>query len=127
MSRLDKHESSSNLTIEYTLNDYQHDVFSWLFWVANSGILQIRRIQLDNLLDEGDENSDSLVLGKIISKERIKELTAQNGTDVISIVAKFNGLPVVVGVDLRSNLPFITVRKNEMANYDLLEQKLQLI
>lgn len=127
MSRLDKHESSSNLTIEYTLNDYQHDVFSWLFWVANSGILQIRRIQLDNLLDEGDENSDSLVLGKIISKERIKELTAQNGTDVISIVAKFNGLPVVVGVDLRSNLPFITVRKSQRANYDLLEQKLQLI
>lgn len=126
MSRLNERESGSNLTIEYTLNDDQQDVFSWLFWVANSGILQIKRIQLDNLLDRGDETSDSIVLGKIVSKDKLKELTDQNGTDVISIVATFNDLPVVVGMDLRSHLPFITVRKKQMANYNLLEQKLRL-
>lgn len=127
MSRISVKETNRNYIMEYTLDLYNGgDLFDWLIYAANCDILHVRRIQLDNTLDRSDEDNNSVILGKIVSKEKVIDLCKTNGVEIVSIVATYEQKPVIIGIDLRTNKPFITVRKKQLADYKQLEKELYL-
>ena len=128
MARISKNETTSNIILKYSLDKYvEGDIFDWLIDVSRNNAIHIRYINCDNTLDRSDEENYSFTLGKIVSREKIIKQCRDNGIDVVSIVGKYEQKPVVIGVDLRTKVPFMTVRKNELADYEKLESILSLV
>lgn len=128
MARISKVETDNNITLNYSLDKYtEGDIFDWLISVSQISAIHVRRIQCDNTLDRGDEGNNSFTLGKIISREKIVALCHANRIDVISIVGLYDQKPVIIGADLRTNTPFITVRKSKLADCIKLEHEVFLV
>ena len=128
MTRISKAETNRNITFYYSLDKYtEGDIFNWLITVSQINAVHVRYIQCDNTLDRSDEGNNSFTLGKIISREKIVALCHANGIDVISIVGLYDQKPVIIGADLRTNTPFITVRKSKLADYTKLEHEIFLV
>lgn len=128
MARISKTETNSNLTFDYSLLEYKgKDVFDWLITVSQNEAIHVRSIQCDNTLDRGDEGKYSFTLGRFVSKEKLIALCNANGIDVVSIVGTYELNPVIIGVDLRTKSPFLTVRKSKLANYEKLEKEINLV
>lgn len=122
MKRISERESRANLVLEYKLKN--KSIYEWLYIVSNSLPMQIKSIDLDNLLDRSDEERYSFSLGKIVSVDLLKEDCEQNGIDIVSIIVTYKDKPIVIGADLRTETAFITVRKSIMADIDSLEEEI---
>ena len=61
-----------------------------------------------------------------MTERALVKICSENDTDVISVTARHEGIPIIIGIDLRSYKPFITIRKKEKANYKLLEEVFKL-
>lgn len=127
MACISKTETNSNLTFDYSLDKYtEGDIFDWLIDVSQNEAIHVRKILCDNTLDRSDEGNDSFTLGRIVTKEKIVDLCHNNGIDVISIVGVYEQKPVIIGVNLRTKYPFVTVRKSTMVDYEKLEKEIFL-
>ena len=127
MACISKTETNSNLTFDYSLDKYtEGDIFDWLIDVSQNEAIHVRKILCDNTLDRSDEGNDSFTLGRIVTKEKIVNLCHNNGIDVISIVGAYEQKPVIIGVNLRTKYPFVTVRKSTMVDYEKLEKEIFL-
>ena len=127
MACISKTETNSNLTFDYSLDKYtEGDIFDWLIDVSQNEAIHVRKILCENTLDRSDEGNDSFTLGRIVTKEKIVNLCHNNGIDVISIVGAYEQKPVIIGVNLRTKYPFVTVRKSTMVDYEKLEKEIFL-
>ncbi len=128
MARVSKIENNSNIVLSYSLDKYtEGDIFDWLITVSQNDAIHVRSIECSDPLNRSDEGNNSFTLGKIVSKEKIIDLCHTNGIDIISVVGTYEQKPVVIGVDLRSKNPFVTVRKSDLADYEKLENLMHLV
>lgn len=127
MSRKSVKKTLRNTVVEYsvpTIKDRKTSL-SWIISVLQSPLLKIKNITLDDLSRSGDEGNSSSTVSRITEKDLLK-VCSEKGTDIISVIARLDGIPVIIGVDLRSYKPFITVRNKEKANIELLEELFEL-
>lgn len=128
MSRKSVKKTLRNTVVEYsvpTIKDRKTSL-SWIISVLQSPLLKIKNIALDDLSRSRDEeNTSSTVSSKITEKDLLKACS-EKGTDIISVIARLDGIQVIIGVDLRSYKPFITVRNKDKANIELLEELFEL-
>ena len=109
MAHISSTETNHNIIFYYSLDNYTAgDAF-------------------DCILDRNDEGNTSFTLGRITSKEKIANLCHAKGIDIVSIIGTYEHNPIIVGVDLRTKSPFITIRKSKMADYKKLEREIFLI
>ena len=129
MAQIRKKETDSDIVLEYrceSVND-KKSMVRWLEMVSKSTLLDIRRILLDNLSDRGDEKSESIELGRISNSDTLYKQCIENGIDVVSIMAKIDGAPIIIGADFRDGSLFVTLRKKKLANIEKLEKELGLM
>lgn len=88
-------------------------------------LLKIKNIALDDLSRSGDEGNTSSTVSRITEKDLLKACS-EKGTDIISVIARLDGIPVIIGVDLRSYKSFLIVRNKEKADIELLEELFKL-
>lgn len=127
MSRKSVKKTLRNTVVEYsvpTIKDRKTSL-SWIISVLQSPLLKIKNISLDDLSRSGDEGNTSSTVSRITEKDLLK-VCSEKGTDIISVIARLDGIPVIIGVDLRSYKPFITVRNKEKDNIELLEELFEL-
>lgn len=86
----------------------------------------MKNIALDDLSHSGDEGNYSTTIDRRVSERDLLKVCNENGTDVISLTARFGGMPIVIGINLRSFEPFVTVRNRKQANIELIEQQFNL-
>lgn len=117
-----------NTIVEYSapaINDRKASL-SWIISVLQSPLLKIKNIALDDLSRSRDEGNTSLTVSSRITEKDLLKVCSEKGTDIISVIARLDGIPVIIGVDLRSYKPFITVRNKDKANIELLEELFEL-
>ena len=127
MSRKSAKKTLRNTVVEYsvpTIKDRKTSL-SWIISVLQSPLLKIKNIALDDLSRSGDEGNTSSTVSRITEKDLLK-VCSEKGTDIISVIARLDGIPVIIGVDLRSCKPFIIVRNKEKADIELLEELFEL-
>lgn len=124
MSRKSVRKTLRNTVVEYsvpTIKDRKTSL-SWIISVLKSPLLKIKNIALDDLSRSGDEGKTSLTVSSRITEEDLLKICSEKGTDIISVTARYEGIPVTIGIDLRSYKPFLIVRNKEKANIELLEE-----
>ena len=124
MARVNRIDSVGNIVFEYELpwTNNKSSVINWLEQVASDNRISVREIMLDNLADRSDENQQSVVLAKIVGKYNLYRECNERGIDIVSIVAKYKGAPIIIGSDFRTNKLFITVRKSKQVDYEEVEK-----
>ena len=108
MSSVNQTETNSNIVYEYNF-DWTNDrkaVINWLDKVSNSCSIKVRKILLDNMSDRSDEQTESIVLGKIVDKYCLSKTCSERKIDIVSIVAELDGVPVIIGADFRNSTVF---------------------
>ena len=129
MARVNRIDSVGNIVFEYELpwTNNKSSVIDWLEQVASDNRISVREIMLDNLADRSDENQQSVVLAKIVGKYNLYRECNERGIDIVSIVAKYKGAPIIIGSDFRTNKLFITVRKSKQVDYEEVEKIFGLV
>lgn len=129
MARVNRIDSVGNIVFEYELpwTNNKSSVINWLEQVASDNRISVREIMLDNLADRSDENQQSVVLAKIVGKYNLYHECNERGIDIVSIVAKYKGAPIIIGSDFRTNKLFITVRKSKQVDYEEVEKIFGLV
>lgn len=128
MSRKSVRKTLRNTVVEYsvpTINDRKTSL-SWIISVLQSPLLKIKNIALDDLSRSGDEGNTSLTVNSRITEKDLLKACSEKGTDIISVTARHEGIPVTIGIDLRNYKPFLTVRNKEKANIEMLEELFKL-
>ena len=128
MSRKSAKKTLRNTVVEYsvsTIKDRKTSL-SWIISVLQSPLLKIKNIALDDLSQSRDEVNTSLTVSSRITEKDLLKTCSEKRTDIISVAARHEGIPVVIGIDLRSYKPFIIVRNKEKANIELLEELFEL-
>ena len=128
MTRKSVRKTLRNTVVEYsvpTIKDREASL-SWIISVLQSPALKIKNIALDDLSQSGDEGNTSSTVNGEITKKDLLETCSEKGTDIILVSARYEGIPVTIGVDLRSYKPFLVVRNKEKADIESLEELLKL-
>ena len=128
MPRVNVKKTIRNTMVEYsipTIKDKKSSI-SWIFSVLKSPYLKVKNIALDDLSRSGDEGNYSTTINSQVSERDLLKVCNENDTDVISLTARFGGMPIIIGIDLRSFEPFVTVRNRKQANIELIEQQFNL-
>lgn len=117
-----------NTVVEYsvpTIKDRKTSL-SWIISVLQSPLLKIKNIALDDLSRSGDDGNTSSTVSRITEKDLLKTCS-EKGTDIISVTARHEGIPITIGIDLRSyNKPFLVVRNKDKDDIELLEELFKL-
>lgn len=127
MSRKSVRKTLRNTVVEYsvpTIKDRKTSL-SWIISVLQSPLLKIKNIALDDLSRSGDEGNTSSTISRITEKDLLK-VCSEKGTDIISVTARYEEIPVTIGIDLRSYKPFLIVRNKEKVDIELLEELFKL-
>lgn len=127
MSRKSVRKTLRNTVVEYsvpTIKDRKTSL-SWIISVLQSPLLKIKNIALDDLSRSGDEGNTSSTVSRITEKDLLK-VCSEKGTDIISVTARYEEIPVTIGIDLRSYKPFLIVRNKEKVDIELLEELFKL-
>lgn len=127
MSRKSVKKTLRNTVVEYsvpTIKDRKTSL-SWIISVFQSPLLKIKNIALDDLSRSGDEGNTSSTVSRITEKDLLK-VCSEKGTDIISVTARYEEIPVTIGIDLRSYKPFLIVRNKEKVDIELLEELFKL-
>ena len=127
MSRKSVRKTLRNTVVEYsvpTIKDRKTSL-SWIISVLQSPLLKIKNIALDDLSRSGDEGNTSSTVSRITEKDLLK-VCSEKGTDIISVTARYEEIPVTIGIDLRSYKPFFIVRNKEKVDIELLEELFKL-
>lgn len=128
MSLNKEKSNNSNITRYYELKDIKNNLAA-IKWISDSRKLPgffVNYIYLSDLQNRSDEGSGNIQLEPEVSYETIVEGYKNRDVDLIYINGSYNGKPVVIGTDLRTNLLYITLRRKSPADIDSLERELAL-
>lgn len=128
MPRKSVRKTLRNTVVEYsvpTIKDRKASL-SWIISVLQSPLLEIKNVALDDLSRSGDEGNTSLTFSSRITEEDLLKICSEKGTDIISVTARYEEIPITIGIDLRSYKSFLIVRNKEKANIELLEELFEL-
>ena len=77
-------------------------------------------------MNRSDEGSSNVQLDAQVAVDTMKQELKMRDVDIITLNGTFNGKPLVIGVDLRNNLVYLTIRKRMPADVELIEKMLKL-
>ncbi|MCI7451145.1 MAG: hypothetical protein MSD68_15925 [Blautia sp.] len=83
--------------------------------------------QYIDLINRSDEGSGNVQLDAQVTVDTMKQEIKKRDVDLITLNCRFNGKSLVIGVDLRTNLAYLTIRKRTPADVDLIENMLKLV
>ena len=128
MSRKSVRKTLRNTVVEYsvpTIKDRKTSL-SWIISVLQSPLLKIKNIALDDLSRSGEERNTSSTVSSRITERDLLKACSEKETDIISVIARHEEIPVTIGIDLRSYKPFLIVRNKQKADIELLEELFKL-
>lgn len=127
MSIISKRKSNTNEIVYYSIPGckQEDDCWKWIFNVFKSRLIEVLYITLDDLTNRTDEGSASVQLPPQ-TNERDFLLHRKSNIEMISITGRYEGNPVVIGVDLRKYCSFITIRNKQPASIVKLADVLHL-
>lgn len=99
----------------------------WINDVRRISSFSTNYIYLSDLTKRFEEGAESVQLDAHASVSEIKKYISENSVDQILINGKYNGHPVVVGVNLYDGQACVTIRKKDPADIDALERELSIL
>lgn len=129
MSFVKKRSNESNITRYYNIEPVFSSLsaIEWINSIRNIHGLQVEYIQYGDLMNRSDEGSNNVQLDAQVTIEIMKQELKTKDVDIIALNGTFIGKPLVIGVDLRSNLVYLIVRKRRPADVELIEKVLKLV
>lgn len=129
MSLMKERNNRTNITRYYTLKQVNSSMAAvdWISSLRNVSGIVAEYIYYSDLMNRSDEGSGNIQLDSQVTAEIMKLELKKRDVDLITLNCRFNDKPLVIGVDLRSNLVYLTIRKKTPANVELIEKVLNLI
>lgn len=125
MKRIGQKETKTNIVYEYSIDGCS--VFDALFQIGNSPDIRVRTVTLNDLSSRSDEGNSSRTMGAIVSPHKLKEMCAENGIDVVTILARYEGKTIVISGNIISNTISIVLHKMDYLNISNIENSLNIV
>ena len=128
MSFVKERNTRTNITRYYTFKKVNSSMTAvdWISSLRDVSGLITEYIYYSDLTNRSDEGSGNIQLDSQVTTEVMKLELKNRDVDLITLNCRFNDKPLVIGVDLRSNLVYLTIRKKTPINVDLIEKVLNL-
>ena len=128
MSFVKERNTRTNITRYYTFEKVNSSmtVVDWISSLRDVSGLITEYIYYSDLMNRSDEGSGNIQLDSQVTTEVMKLELKNRDVDLITLNCRFNDKPLVIGVDLRSNLVYLTIRKKTPINVELIEKVLNL-
>lgn len=129
MSFVKKRSNTSNITRYYNIEPVFSSLsaIEWISSIRNIHGLYVEYIYYGDLMNRSDEGSNNVQLDAQVTIEIMKQELKTKDVDIIALNGTFVGKPLVIGVDLRSNLVYLVIRKRIPADVELIEKVLKLV
>lgn len=124
----ERNNNRTNITRYYTFKKVNSSMTAvdWVSSLRNVSGLVTEYIYYSDLMNRSDEGSGNIQLDSQVTTEVMKLELKNRDVDLITLNCRFNDKPLVIGVDLRSNLVYLTIRKKTPINVELIEKVLNL-
>ena len=124
----ERNNNRTNITRYYTFKKVNSSMTAvdWVSSLRNVSGLVTEYIYYSDLINCSDEGSGNIQLDSQVTTEVMKLELKNRDVDLITLNCRFNDKPLVIGVDLRSNLVYLTIRKKTPINVELIEKVLNL-
>ena len=128
MSFVKERNTRTNITRYYTFKKVNSSMAAvdWISSLRNVSGIVAEYIYYSDLMNRSDEGSGNIQLDSQVTTEVMKLELKKRDVDLITLNCRFNDKPLVIGVDLRSNLVYLTIRKKTPINVELIEKVLNL-
>lgn len=125
MKRIGQKETKTNITYEYLIEGCS--IFDVLFQISNSPDIRVRTVTLNDLSSRSDEGNSSHTIGTIVSSHKLKEMCVENGVDVVTILARYEGKTIAISGNIISNTISIVLHKMDYLNISNIENSLNIV
>lgn len=124
MKRIGQKETKTNIVYEYSIDGCS--IFDVLFQIGNSPDIRVRTVTLNDLSSRSDEGNSAHTLGAIVSPYKLKEMCTENGIDVVTILARYDGKTIVISGNITSNTISVILHTSDCLNISNLENNLNM-
>lgn len=124
MKRIGQKETKTNIVYEYSIDGCS--IFDVLFQIGNSPDIRVRAVTLNDLSSRRDEGNSTHTLGAIVSPYKLKEMCTENGIDVVTILARYDGKTIVISGNITSNTISVILHTSDCLNISNLENNLNM-
>ena len=128
MGLVKERKNGTNITRYYKLEQVFSNLSAveWISSVRSISGVDIEYVYYSDLMNRSDEGSSNVQLDAQVAVDTMKQELKMRDVDIITLNGTFNGKPLVIGVDLRNNLVYLTIRKRMPADVELIEKMLKL-
>ena len=128
MSLVKERKYGTNITRYYKLEQVFSNLSAveWISSVRSISGVDVEYVYYSDLMNRSDEGSSNVQLDAQVAVDTMKQELKMRDVDIITLNGTFNGKPLVIGVDLRNNLVYLTIRKRMPADVELIEKMLKL-
>lgn len=129
MSLIKEESNNTNLTRYYSISQAKtvDTAVMWISDIRRISSISTNYIYFSDLTNRFDEGSESVQLEANASLSDMKKCISENSIDDILLNGKYDGHPVVIGVDLYEKQAYITIRKKDPADINSLERALNIL
>lgn len=129
MSLVKERNNKTNITRYYNLEQVSSNLSAaeWISSVRSISGVDVEYVYYSDLMNRSDEGSSNVQLDAQVTADTMKQEIKKRNVDFITLNCRFNGKPLVIGVDSRSNLVYLTIRKRMPADVELIEKTLKLV
>lgn len=124
MKRIGQKETKTNIVYEYSIDGCS--IFDALFQIGNSPDIHVRTVTLNDLSSRSDEGNSSRTMGVIVSPHKLKEMCAENGIDVVTILARYDGKTIAISGNITSNTISVILHTSDCLNILNIENSLNV-
>jgi hypothetical protein len=121
----DRHSTVTYYSLAFDVNETT--AAEWIIKVIYLDSFVSKYIYLWDMQNRNDEGNTSLQMNPKSSLESITEELKKRYIDTIYVSGKFEMKAVVIGIDLRRKIAYITLDNKDIAVLPIIEEKLQLI
>lgn len=128
MSFVKERKNGTNITRYYELEQVFSNLSAveWINSVRSISGIDVEYVYYSDLMNCSDEGSSNVQLNAQVAVDTMKQELEMRDVDIITLNGTFAGKPLVIGVDLRNNLVYLTIRKRMPADVELIEKMLKL-
>lgn len=130
MAKINELRTEFNVSFVYKISglDSAKQLLGWLSDTAKSGVMEVKRIRLSDMLERSSERDVALTAPSASDSTAVfVQKILDSGADMVSLTGTYKDAPVVIGIDIRKKTVSLTCRKKKMADYSSLELALKLL
>lgn len=124
MKRIGQKEIKTNIVYEYSIDGCS--IFDVLFQIGNSPDIRVRTVTLNDLSSRSDEGNSTNTLEAIVSPYKLKEMCVENGIDIVTILARYDGKTIAISGNITSNTISVILHTSDCLNISNLENNLNM-